>query len=236
MKRNLLFAAAAMIFIAAPVANAQQIVAQSNYVNRGQQAAVPQVLITVRADFVLFSVRYETATRAVEAREDELAKTFATVVQRAGRAEGMSIEVGTPGFSAAIETAAIKELIQNRGNDRSGIDIVLKVNVKEKETFDQIRARVDKFVKDTPLTGRVEAIIGDSQFLGVADPKKHRDTLIKAISEDVRLMQASFGGANAPVQVSLTGMEQRAQTRPVGPLDLEIYIPYSMSLKSGAGN
>lgn len=236
MKRNLLFAAVAMIFIAAPAANAQQIVAQSNYVNRGQQAAVPQVSITVRADFVLFSVRYETATRAVEAREDELAKTFATVVQRAGRAEGMSIEVGTPGFSAAIETAAIKELIQNRGNDRSGIDIVLKVNVKEKETFDQIRARVDKFVKDTPLTGRVEAIIGDSQFLGVADPKKHRDTLIKAISEDVQLMQASFGGANAPVQVSLTGMEQRAQTRPVGPLDLEIYIPYSMSLKSGAGN
>ena len=236
MKRNLLFAAVAMIFIAAPAANAQQIVAQSNYVNRGQQAAVPQVSITVRADFVLFSVRYETATRAVEAREDELAKTFATVVQRAGRAEGMSIEVGTPGFSAAIETAAIKELIQNRGNDRSGIDIVLKVNVKDKETFDQIRARVDKFVKDTPLTGRVEAIIGDSQFLGVADPKKHRDTLIKAISEDVQLMQASFGGANAPVQVSLTGMEQRAQTRPVGPLDLEIYIPYSMSLKSGAGN
>jgi hypothetical protein len=31
--------------------------------------------------------------------------------------------------------------------------------------------------------------------------------------------------------VSLTGMEQRAQTRPVGPLDLEIYIPYSMSLE-----
>ena len=60
-----------------------------------------------------------------------------------------------PTFAAAVETAAIKELIQNRGNDRSGIDIVLKVNVKEKETFDQIRARVDKFVKDTPLTGRV---------------------------------------------------------------------------------
>jgi hypothetical protein len=31
-------------------------------------------------------------------------------------------------------------------------------------------------------------------------------------------------------------MEQRVQTRPVGPLDLEIYIPYSMSLTSGAGN
>jgi hypothetical protein len=236
MKRNLLLAAAAMTLMAIPAAHAQQIVAQSNYVNRTQQTALPQVSITVRADFVLFSVRYETATRALEGRQDELAKTFATIFQRAAKAEGMSIEVGTPGYSAAIETAAIKELIQPRGPDRSGIDIVLKVNVKDKETFDAVRARAEKFVKDIPLTGRVEAIIGDSQFLGVADPKKHRDELIKAISEDVRMMQASFGGASGPVQVSLTGMEQRAMTRPVGPLDLEIYIPYSMSVRSGAGN
>ena len=239
MKR-LFLAAAAAIAIAAPASHAQivrgdQIVAQSNYVSR-QQAAIPQVSIIVRADFVLFSVRYETATRSADARETELATVFKTVTDRAARADGMSIEVGQPGISAAVETAAIKELIQDQGDDRSAIDVVLKVSVKEKETFDQIRARAEKFVKDAPLTGRVEAVIGDSQFLGVSEPKKHRDTLIKAISEDVRLMQASFGGANAPVQVSLTGMEQRAQTRPVGPLDLEIYIPYSMSLKSGAGN
>src|SRR6185295_1565333 len=116
MKRLLL--AAAIVAIATPMAHAQQIVAQSNFVNR-QQGAIPQVSITVRADFVLFSVRYETATRSADARQDELSKTFATLVQRAGRAEGMSIEVGTPGLSAAIETAAIKEMIQNRGDDRS---------------------------------------------------------------------------------------------------------------------
>lgn len=238
--KHLLFVAAAAIAIAAPAANAQivrgdQLVAQSNFVSR-QQATIPQVSIVVRADFVLFSVRYETGTRSADARENELAAVFKAVTDRAAKAEGMTIEVGQPGFSAAIETAAIKELIQQDGDDRSAIDVVLKVNIKDKETFDQVRARTEKFVKDTPLTGRVEAVIGDSQFLGVAEPKKHRDTLIKAISEDVRLMQSSFGGANAPVQVSLTGMEQRVQTRPVGPLDLEIYIPYSMSLKSGAGN
>ena len=238
MKR-LLFIAAAVIAIASPAAYAQvvrgdQIIAQSNFVNR-QQAAIPQISIVVRADFVLFSVRYETATRSADARENELAQTFTTVTQRAARTQDITVEVGQPGVSAAIETAAIKELIQARGDDRSGIDIVLKVMVKSNETFDAVRARAEKFVKDAPLTGRVEAIIGDSQFLGVSEPKKHRETLIKAISEDVRLMQASFGGPASPVQVSLTGMEQRAQTRPVGPLDLEIYIPYSMSLRSGAG-
>jgi len=233
MKRALLLAAA-IAAIAMPAAHAQQIVAQSNFVNRNQ-GAVPQVSITVRADFVLFSVRYETGTRAAEAREDELARTFATVTQRASRAEGMSIEVGTPGVSAAIETAAIKELIQDRGNDRSSIDIVLKVLVRERDTFETIRARAEKFVADAPLTGRVEAVIGDNQFLGINEPKKHRDVLIKAIADDVKMMQSSFGGAATPVTVNLSGMESRAQTRPVGPLDLEIYIPYSMSVRSGAG-
>lgn len=236
MKR--LFVVAAFAALTLPAAHAQvvrgdQIVAQSNYVSR-QQVAIPQVSIIVRADFVLFSVRYETATRSAETRVNELTQTFTAVTQRAARTQDISIEVGQPGMSAALETAALKEVIQSRGDDRSGIEIVLKVMVRPNETFDAVRARAEAFVKDAPLTGRVEAIIGDSQFLGVAEPKKHRETLIKAIAEDVRMMQASFGGPSSPVRVSLTGMESRAQTRPVGPLDLEIYIPYSMSLVSGA--
>lgn len=238
MKRLVL--AAVLAAFAIPAAHAQvvrgdQLVAQSNFVSR-QQAALPYISIVVRADFVLFSVRYETATRSADVRENELAAVFKSVTDRASRTEGMNIEVGQPGFSAAVETAAIKELIQDRGDDRSAIDIVLKVNIRERETFDQVRTRAERFVLETPLTGRVEAIIGDSQFLGVAEPKKHRDALVKAIADDVKMMQASFGGPGAPVRVSLSGMEQRASTRPVGPLDLEIYIPYSMSLTSGTGN
>ncbi len=237
MNRALLAAAAFAAFALsiAPAAFGQQIVAQSNFVNRQQLAQLPQVSITVRADFVLFSVRYETATRSADAREDELAKTFTAVSQRAARADGMSIEVGTPGQSAAIETAAIKEMIDDGGNDRSAINIVLKVMVRERDTFEAIRARAEKFVADAPLTGRVEAVIGDNQFLGISEPKKHRDVLIKAIADDVKQMQSTFGGSVTPVSVNLTGMESRAVTRPVGPLDLEIYIPYSMSVRSGAG-
>ena len=231
MKR-ILFLAAAVAAFSAP-AFAQQIVAQSNYVNRNAQAQLPQVSITVRADFVLFSVRYSTATRAVDAREQELTKMFQTVTQRVQRnADGITIEVGQPGNSAALETATMKEVIVRTQNDQSYIDLVIKADVRPNDTFQTIRSRVEKFVADTPLNGRVEPVIGDSQFLGIADPKKHRDTLVKAIAEDVKMMQASFSG---PVQVSLTGMQQRTVTRPIGPLDLEIYIPYSMDVKSGSG-
>lgn len=234
--RRLLLIGATTAILAGPafgqVVRGDQIVAQSNFVNR-QQAAIPQVSIVVRTDFVLFSVAYETATRSPDARQSELEKVFKTITERAAKADGINIEVGLPGNSAAIETAALKELISEEGNDRSSIQLVLKIAVREKDTFDSIRSRTEKFVADTPLTGRVEAVIGDSQFLGVSEPKKHRETLVKAISEDVRLMQTTFGGSAAPVSVSLTGLEGRVQTRPVGPLDLEIYIPYSMSLRAG---
>lgn len=237
--KNLLLAASALALFAIPadaqVVRGDQLVAQSNFVSR-QQTAIPQVSIVVRADFVLFSVTYETATRSADAREAELEKVFQTITQRASRTEGMTIEVGTPGNSAAIETAALKELISEQGDDRSSIQLVLKVMVKEKETFDAIRARTEKFVADTPLTGRVEAVIGDSQFLGVSEPKKHRETLVKAIAEDVKLMQSTFGTGPSGVAVNLSGLEGRVQTRPVGPLDLEIYIPYSMSLRAGGTN
>ena len=80
MKR-ILFLTAAVAAFASP-AFAQQIVAQSNYVNRNAQQQLPQISITVRADFVLFSVRYSTATRAVDTRDTELTKMFQTVTQR----------------------------------------------------------------------------------------------------------------------------------------------------------
>jgi hypothetical protein len=238
MKRKLVLAAALSAITCLPAvkeAQAQQIVAQSNFVNRQQQSAIPQISTTVRADFVLFSVRYVTATRSEDPRRDELTRQYQTITQRASRAEGLSIEVGTPGASAALETVAMKEIITNQGADRSIIDLVLKVVVRPNDTFEAIRTRTERFVADTPLTGRVEAIIGDSQYLGLSEPKKHRDALVAAIAEDVRLMQSSFGGS-APVSVNLSSMESRTLTRPVGPLDLEIYIPYSMSVRAGAGN
>jgi len=226
------------LVLAAPSAFAQivrgdQLVAQSNYVSR-QTQSLPQVSIIVRADFVLFSLRYQTGTRSADERRKELERTFAAIIQRAGRTNGdVVIEVGQPGNSGALETASLNEVVVDAG-DQSFVDLVLRMAVKTGDSFDAVRARAETFIADTPVNGRIEAVIDDSQFLGVADPRKHRETLIRAIADDVRLMQTSFGGPDSPVQVSLSGIEQRAQTRPVGPLDLEIYIPYSMSLVSGS--
>ena len=193
--------------------------------------ALPYVSIVVPADFVLFTVALETGTTSVDERRRELERTFTSLADRVGRAQGITMEVGYPGRSAPLETAAAREAIQY-DRERSTIQVVLKFAILPNETFSALRSRAEEFIYDTPVTGRVEAVPGDDQYIGVSDPKKHREALLRKIAEDTRLLQSIFsnGTATGLSGVSLTGLGGRVKTRPVGPLELEMFIPYYVVL------
>ena len=60
-----------------------------------------------------------------------------------------------------------------------------------------------------------------------------REDLLRKIAEDTRLMQSIFTTGSGPVPViSLTGLGGRVKSRPTGPLEVEMYIPYSIVLGS----
>jgi len=190
----------------------------------------PYVSIVVPADYVIFTVSLETGTRAVDERQRELERTFTALTARVSRAQGITLEVGEPGESAPVQTTVAKEAIRNYG-DRSSIPLVFKFATQPNDTFEVVRARAEKFIAEIQLTGRAEATTGDLQYIGVTEPKKHREELLRKIAEDARLLQTIFTGppAGAPA-ISLTGLQGRVKTRPSGPLELEMYIPYAIVL------
>ena len=198
--------------------------------------ALPYVSIVVPADFVIFTVALETGTTSIDERRRELERAFAALSDRVRRAQGVSVEVGYPGRSAPLETAAAHEAIEY-DRERSTIRVVLKFAVRPNETFTALRTRAETFIDGIPLTGRVEAVTGDEQYIGASDPKKHRETLLRNIAEDTRLLQSIFSGGTATglSGISLTGLGGRVKTRPIGPLEMEMYIPYSIELGSGQG-
>lgn len=199
----------------------------------GPRRELPYVSIIVPADFVIFTVTLETGTRTPAEAERELERTFTTLTQKVARAQGVTLEVGDPGNSSELETTEAREAIELGYGDRSRIPLVFKFAVQEGDTFRTVRTRAEKFIQEIQLTGRAEAVTGDLQYIGVTDPKKHREDLLKKIAEDARLLQTTFGGASTgATNISLTGLEGRVRTRPNGPLDMEIYIPYSIVLGS----
>jgi hypothetical protein len=240
-----LAAALGLVLIAAPAyaqADKDMIVVTGQMIEREEDEAAdgyartgigpPYVSITVPADYVIFTVNLETGTRAVDERRRELERTFAALATRVSRAQGVTVEVGYPGESAALETAAAREAIVNEG-DRSVIPLVFKFATQRNDTFPNVRARAEKFISEIPLTGRAEAVTGDLQYIGVTEPKKHREELLRKIAEDARLLQTIFNGAQTGANaISLTGLEGRVKTRPSGPLELEMYIPYAITLGS----
>jgi hypothetical protein len=198
------------------------------------QGALPYISIIVPADFVMFTVELESGTRALGERQRELEKSFDALAARAARAKGVAVEVGQPGRSAALETAAAHEAI-SYGADRSYIPVVLKFDILPGETFSAVRKRAEAFIDDIEVSGRTEAVPGDDQFIGVKDPKKQREDLLRKIADDTRLIQSIFGGGisgnpgGAP-GISITGLGGRVKSRPVGPLEIEMFIPYTIVL------
>lgn len=193
--------------------------------------ALPYVSIVVPADFVLFTVALETGTTSIDERRRELERTFTALSDRVKRAQGIVLEVGRPGRSAPLETAAAREAIEY-DRERSTINVVLKFALRSGESFSAVRARAESFIDEIPVTGRVEAVPGDEQYIGVSDPRKHREALLRKIAEDTSLLQSIFsaGSAKGLTGITLTGLGGRVKTRPVGPLELEMFIPYNIVL------
>ncbi|HEV7694014.1 MAG TPA: hypothetical protein VGO52_24490 [Hyphomonadaceae bacterium] len=198
-----------------------------------RSAGPPYVSINVPADYVIFTVTLETGTRAVEERKRELERTFSTLTTRVARDKTITVEVGQPGNSSPLETAAAKEAIIDQG-DRSQIPLVFKFATRPGDTFQSVRTRAETFIEGIQVTGRAEVVTGDTQYIGVTEPKKHREELLRKIAEDTRLLQTIFGGSTAggPPSISLTGLEGRVRTRPSGPLEVEMYLPYAIELGS----
>ncbi len=191
----------------------------------------PFVSITIPADYVIFTVSIESGTRADNERNQELERTFAAAAVRVSRDKAVTMEVGSPGDSAALETTTAKEVIQDVG-DRSVIPVVMKFATKPNDTFEAVRSRAEKFIASIEASGRTELVAGDLQYIGVTEPKKHREELLRKIAEDTRLLQAIFGTPTAAPVISLSGLEGRVRTRPSGPLEMEMYIPYTINLSS----
>jgi hypothetical protein len=198
----------------------------------GYRAELPYVSIVLPADFILFTVDLTTATRSQDERKSELVKTFNAFAAKVKATRGVSMTVGDIERSAPLDTVSPEESVVSSG-ERSNIPLVLKFDVAKGETFPAVRARAEKFIASIQVSGRVEAITDDEQSIGVSNARQHREELLRKIAEDTRLMQTIFTNGSGPAPaISLTGLGGRVKTRPSGPLEIEMYIPYSIVLGS----
>lgn len=189
-------------------------------------AAIPAISRKVRADFVSVEVSYHSATRDVAQRRAELETMFARLKEAVAKTPGVSLSGGELGYATApIDTVLFSDVLNTYGEAWS-FSLILGVDTQPDETFDQLMERADAFVKGIPAMGRSEAWLGDEQALGARDIDSHRLALLQDISAETSRLQAIFSAS----ELHVGGLESGVVMIPTGPLELQLYVPYTLKI------
>lgn len=211
----------------------ERMMVTSNRVEESARISAPAIYRQIPADFVLVAVTYQSATRDTAERRRELETMFDRLKARAAKTDGFSLSGGTLGASTAdIDTVLFGDVYTQDYAGTGRFTLTLNIDTRAEESFEALMKRAATFVAGIEIAGRAEAYLGDEQYIGARDVAKHRADLVSDIAKEVSGLRRQFGSSQE-TKVVLTGLESRIITQPSGPLELEIFIPYTLTLESG---
>jgi len=233
---HLAVAAAALMGLAVAQDNAEIVVTASRYMSSngdsGVAAVIPHVTLTRRADNLVTTVRVICDTRDATLRDQEIRQTLRDLIATAASSGGtISLSVGDTVLVPFDETMIEKSIFPEGRPDTSYAAVVVKTAVKADDTYDGAVQRVRDFVQATPKSGRTEVLADGRWDLTLIGPENNRDELNGIIATDAKKTAALFGGGFA---VAVDGLHHPITWYQSGPLDLDLYIPYSLTT-SGTG-
>jgi len=239
MKRTLTAAAAALMLLAGPALARQDTavdevvvtgsrVVRTDYGAPSAASSIPVVRIVRRADNMVVAVRIVCDTRDDALRHKELKETVLNMVRAAEQSS--TIELGLSGSVIGKFDPTMLDSLIDEDADRdqvSEVVLVIKTPITAADTFDQATARLKAFAKGVRAVGRTEVLPTNQWELTIKGPDRYRPDILKAISADAASTAGAFGEGYA---VTVTGLEHRVTWRQAAPLDLALYIPYSLTV------
>ena len=228
--------AAALLLSASALAAPEDeiVVTASRYVDNdyARQIVIPHITLTRRADNLVTTVRVVCDTRDAAQRYEELRKTLRDLIATAGASGGtISLSVGEIELVPFDESMIEKSIFPEGRPDVSYAAVVVKTAIKADDTYDAAVARVRDFVAATPKTGRTEVLADQRWDLTLVGPEGNRQELIGLIAADARQAAGQFG---AGFGVEVDGLHNPIAWYQSGPLELDLYIPYTLKTQGTA--
>ncbi len=192
-----------------------------------QAVVPPHLFIAKRADHLITKVQVTCDTRDFGQRRAELKATLRNMMHAAAGTSTISLSVGDR-VIVDLSEAGFDDLIgADSRPDTSTAAVIIKTKVAATDTITTAMARINQFIATTPKSGRSE-IIGNGEWdLTIVGPEQYRDAIIALIVADARHTAELFGPGNA---VAVDGLEHRVSWYQKGPLDLALFIPYTLKI------
>ncbi|HEX3672786.1 MAG TPA: hypothetical protein VHU87_00805 [Rhizomicrobium sp.] len=198
--------------------------------SRINDEGAPHIFMVRRADHLITSVRVTCDTRDEKQRREELKATLREMVRAAAGTKTISLGLGDQILEELNESDFDGIIAPDTRPDTSQMVIVVKTAVSRDDTLDTATARVRDFIEKTPKVGRTELIRENRWDLALIGPEQYRDGLIARIVADARHTADLFGSGYG---ITIEGLERPVTWYQKGPLDLALYIPYTLHIAPG---
>ena len=188
---------------------------------------VPHLYLLRRADHVITKVRVVCDTRELSKRRQELKDTLRNMIREASKSGTISLGVGDEIVADLTDKMLDKVIEPDARADTSVAIVVVKTRVTKNDLYDDATGRIDRFIEATPKAGRTEILREHRWDLTIVGPEQYRGALIAKVAEDAKQTAALFG---PDYVVRIEGLQHPIAWYQKGPLDLALYIPYSLTI------
>ncbi|MDE2184141.1 MAG: hypothetical protein KGJ78_14070 [Alphaproteobacteria bacterium] len=231
MRWTIVAALGALAALATPVAaqeSAETVVVTGARAGEFDAATTPHLYLLRRADHVITKVRVVCDTRDPAKRRAELKDTLRSMIREAQKSGTISLGVGDEIITDLTEKMLDKVVLPDAGKvDTSVAFVVIKTRISKDDLFDDATGRIEHFIEATPKAGRTEILRENRWDLTIVGPEQYRGELIARIAADSKQTAALFG----PDYVArVEGLQRAVAWYQKGPLELALYIPYTMTV------
>ena len=231
MRKTLLAlgALAALAWLPSPAVHAQGAgVSELVVTAERREEGPPHVGLIHRADFLAVEVQVDCDTRDQRDRLEEMKSTLRNMIA-ASAAAGVELGVENDDVVLPLKPDALETLLSpGRQPDTTTTTILVKTHLTPDDTFEAATARVDRYLRATKVVGRALASRTGDWQLTLIRPEQYHAQIVSAVAQDAADTSKAFG---AGFSVEIQGLERSVQWMRAGPLDLALYIPYSLKVE-----
>jgi hypothetical protein len=193
----------------------------------------PAIGLTRQGDYLLQSITLVNDTRSADGRRNELHQTIARLLAAAGGRYRLLHGDGYP-TTLDRDTYRVEPEDDPKRPDVSRVTLQVRAEVAHDggpSGHAQVQA-LRAFVQGAERIGRTEIDVDVDTALGMNRPERYRYELIQSIADDSRRIAAMLG---VHCTITLDGLNSRIEWERVGPVELLLYVPYTMVVRGCRG-
>ena len=188
----------------------------------------PHISITKRADHLITVINVTCDTRDAAQRKAELKETLRNLLHAAAGTSTISVGLGERILGDLTENNFDSIIEPENRADTSHAEVTIKTKVAKDDTINDAMHRLTDFIAKVPKAGRTLIIRQGDWGLTLVDPEQYHDQITALILADAKHLAETLGPNYG---VAIDGIEHKVTWYQKGPLDLGLYIPYSLKIE-----